>query len=217
MRQRQWKPRSRLRRALRRSSVVWWTAALVLGALTASITATSIGRATAAANAWGTSQRVWVVQRSVGAGDVVGAPDVTLARRPTGVIPRGALDAPTSPVGHAARVRLAVGEVVLADRITGRAGLAAMLDRGRRAIALKNDESMPALQPGDRVDVLATFDVGDAAEGDASAAPTFAVASDAEVLSVSPRTVTLAVTSREAPRVAFALARAAVAVSLRGG
>jgi Flp pilus assembly protein CpaB len=219
MRQRPWKPRSRLRTIIRRSSAVWWTAALALGAATASIASSNLGRAARAADAWGTAQRVWVLHHSVTAGSVLRRGDVALERRPRGVVPVGALGASTSPVGRAAQVRLAAGEVVLANRIAGRGafGLAAMLDGAHRAIALKNDDSMPALRPGDRVDVLATFDVGDAGEDEAAAEPSFAVASNAEVLAVTARTITVSVTNREAPRVAFALARAAVTVSLRGG
>ncbi len=218
MKQRQWKPRSKFRRVLRRSSVVWWAAALVLGATTTSMMTANISRATRAADGWGSSRQVWVVRHHVAAGTVIGVDDMSLARRPKRLVPVGALDAGRSPVGQAARVELSVGEVVLRDRLSrsGAVGVAAMVDNGRRAIAMKNDESMPSLHAGDRVDILATFDVGDSVEEAPSTAPSFAVATNASVLAVSSRTITLSVTTREAPRLAFALARAAVTVSLRG-
>jgi Flp pilus assembly protein CpaB len=135
------------------------------------------------------------------------------------VVPAGAVDAATSPVGEATRVTLAVGEVVLTARLAGRGahGIAAMVAPGYRAIALPNDEHTPVAQVGDRVDVIATFDVGNDVETDSAAAPSVAIASGAEVLAVAPRTLTVAVAVDDAPRVAFALAKGAVTVVLRGG
>jgi Flp pilus assembly protein CpaB len=141
------------------------------------------------------------------------------------VVPDGALDAATSPVGEATRVDVQRGEVVLTQRLAGRGahGVAAMVPPRFRAVAIKNDDTMPAVRPGDRVDVLATFDVVDAPAADGTtavdapvAAPSFAVASNAEVLTVSSRAITLAVDADAAPRIAFALAKAAVTLVLRG-
>lgn len=221
MRQRQWKPRGRLARALRRSSVAWWTGAVALGLVTASVVSTNMSRASQAAQGWGTQEWVWVMRRSVPAGATVETGDVARERRPARVIPQGALDGSASPIGEASRVALVPGEVVLTARLAGRgaAGLAALVGPGQRAISMRSDESTPTVRPGDRVDVIATFDVGDGAGADAESgpnAPSFAVATNAEVVMVSARAVTLAVTSREAPRVAFALARAAVTLAVRG-
>jgi hypothetical protein len=87
-----------------------------------------------------------------------------------------------------------------------------MVPPGHRAVAVPNDEHMPVVRVGDRVDVLATFDV----EG-GDTEPSVAVAAGAEVLMVTARALTLAVATSDAPRVAFALARGAVTVALRGG
>lgn len=221
MRTRNWKPRGRIHRIARRSSTLWWVAAVSLGLITATVTNSAVRRTTSAANAWGVERRVWVVQRAVRAGEVIATSDARLERRPKGVVPEGALDAESSPIGEATRVDLRTGEVVLTQRLAGLGahGVAALVVAGRRAIAFKNDESIPALRVGDRVDVLATFDVADAlGTSDATTpAPSFAVASDAEVLTVSARTITISVAVKEAPRVAFALARAAVTLALRGG
>jgi hypothetical protein len=65
---------------------------------------------------------------------------------------------------------------------------------------------------GDHVDVLATFDETAAGDG----APTFAVALDAVVVHVGHDAVTVAVTERAAPRVAYALAAGAVVLVLNG-
>lgn len=218
MRQKQWKPRGRLRRIARRSSALWWTAAVTLGVVTASVTSTAIRQTTDAAAAWGTERPVWVVAEPVAAGDRIAAGDVELVARPRGLVPVGALGATSSPVGDAARVALARGEVVIADRLVGRGaeGIAAVVASGRRAIALRSDESTPRVRPGDRVDLLATFDVGDPGSGESRPEPTITVANGAEVVAVSPRAITVSVADREAPRVAFALARGALTVALRG-
>lgn len=206
--------RDRLRRLIRRSALAWWAATLALGLLTASVVSGSLSRATTSAQRWGVTRSVWVVQTTLAAGDVIDPDAVSLARRPAAVIPSGALDGATSPVGEATRVTLQPGEVVLTERLAGRGarGIAAMLRPGHRAVAVPNDEAMPPLRVGDRVDVIATFDIG----GEAGDVPAVAVASDAEVLAVTDGSFTLAVTDREAPRVAFALAKGALALALRG-
>jgi Flp pilus assembly protein CpaB len=80
-----------------------------------------------------------------------------------------------------------------------------------------------ALERGHRVDVLATFDTGvpepvavATTEADDGQAPTFPVAAGALVLDVGTESVTIAVRPREAPRVAFALARGTVTLALTG-
>ncbi len=220
MKQRQWKPRGRLRRILGRSSLVWWTSALILGAITATVAGTNVSSATRAADAWGTPRQVWIVKHAVVAGGVMGASDVVLATRPKGVVPSGALGASSSPVGEATRVAVHPGEVVLTARLAGPGsrGLAAMVPANYRAIAVKLDDAMPSLRSGDRVDVIATFEVADDLEPAPRTAtdPSFAVASDAEVLTVTSKAVIVAVRTREVARVAFALARAAVTLALRG-
>lgn len=219
-RNRSWKPRRGMRLALRRSAVLWWTLTIVMGVLTAAVVNSSVGKATRAAEAWGTEKTVWVVRAPVAAGDVIGPEAVATMRLPRRVIPEGALSGVSSPVGEATRVALHRGEVVLTARLAGRAahGVAAMLAPGFRAVAIPNDDHMPPVRVGDRVDVLATFDVGDGLEAGAedAPAPSFAVASAAEVLAVRSRALTLAVEEDEAPRVAFALAKGAVTVAVRG-
>jgi Flp pilus assembly protein CpaB len=201
--------------ALRRSAALWWAVSIAFGVITAAVVSTSVGRATSAAAAWGSERSVWIVRRPVVAGDVIGALAVRRTRLPRGVVPEGALDGASSPVGEATRVGLVRGEVVVTARLAGRGahGVAAMVAAGHRAVAVPNDDHMPAVRVGDRVDVLVTFDVSDDTDGEA---PSFAVAAGAEVLAVTPRALTLAVRAEDAPRVAFALAKGAITVAVRG-
>lgn len=213
-----WKPRRGLRLTLRRSAALWWAMTIGLALLTTVIVSSSLGTATRAAAAWGSERQVWVVQEPIDTGDVIGAASVRRRRLPRGVVPEGALGGESSPLGEATRVALHRGEIVLRQRLAGRGarGVAAMVAPGYRAVALPYDDQMPAVVVGDRVDVLATFDVGDEA-GDAPSAPSFTLARAVEVLAVTARAVTVAVEVDDAPRVAFALAKGAIALALRGG
>jgi Flp pilus assembly protein CpaB len=68
------------------------------------------------------------------------------------------------------------------------------------------------VEKGDVVDVLATFG-GEAAEG-AGGEPTFPVATAAVVVDVGEESATVAVTEKEAARVAFAVVNGAVTLAL---
>jgi Flp pilus assembly protein CpaB len=205
---------------MRRSSLLWWTATVALALITALVVSSATATATRGAHEWGASTRVWVVARHVEAGDVFADGDARVVRRPNGVVPKGALNAVSSPIGEATRVTVEPGEVVLVARLAGRGahGVAALVPPGYRAVAVPYDDTSPTVRTGDRVDVLATFDVGDTSSSDGAAtalAPSFAVAADAEVLAVAARAVTIAVDAHDAPRVAFALAKAAVTLAVR--
>jgi Flp pilus assembly protein CpaB len=187
----------RVRFFLRRFPVGWWAAAFLLVILTGVTVSSLVGRASALASRRGAPVRVAVATRSVGAGDVVASGDVVLRDVPAGLVPTGALRRP--PVGRTLLAPLARGEVVTAARI------GAFIPDGTRALAVPVGPGTPSLRRGDRVDVLATFD------GDE---PTFAVASAAGVLDVvAGKAVTIAVTTDEAPRVAFALAQGTVTLA----
>jgi Flp pilus assembly protein CpaB len=181
-------------------------AAFLLVALTGITVSSLVGRASAMASRWGAPEQVAVAARFLPAGAVVASGEIVLRDVPSGLVPEGALRRP--PVGRTLLAPLAQGEVVTAGRVagTGVGGLAALLPDGGRALAVPIGPGTPPLRRGDRVDVLATF------EGDE---PTFAVASSAAVLAVTrDKSVTVAVTADEAPRVAFALAQGAVTLAL---
>ncbi|MET0663993.1 MAG: hypothetical protein ABW008_00400, partial [Acidimicrobiales bacterium] len=67
------------------------------------------------------------------------------------------------------------------------------------------------VRPRDRVDLLATFDPLVAPAGED---PTVTVARVATVVAVRTRSITVAVTAAEAPRVAFALSQATITLAL---
>ena len=217
---------------LRRSPLPFWVLSLALAAGTGLTVSRLVGEASARAARLGGLVDVAVAARPVEPGDVVRVADVAVRRLPAGALP----DAPVaaSPAGRVALVPIVTGEVLLAAKLApeGLRGVAALVPPGQRALAVPVDRGGLTLRPGDRVDVLATFDVatGDpvgagaggatppVAEVDAGAesAPTFPVALGALVVGVGDEAVTVAVSPEEVPRVAFALARGTVALALAG-
>lgn len=206
--------RAALRRA-RRAAAAWWTVAAVAAALAGSHAFDAARAAADARSAWGESIEVAVAARDLAVGDVVSALDVTLAPRPRAVVPAGALE--EVPVHRVVVSPVAAGEVLLAARVApdGLTGIAALVPVGHRAVAVPVDGSLGAASPevrvGDRVDVLATFDVVDP-----SGSPAGVVAGAVTVVAVDETTVTLAVPRDDAPRVAFAAARGTVALAIVG-
>ncbi|MGH9157160.1 MAG: Flp pilus assembly protein CpaB [Acidimicrobiales bacterium] len=194
---------------LRRSPVLFWTAAGAVALFTGLTVSGLAGRAAARAAALGGLEEVAVAARPVAAGEVLTAADVAVRSLPAALLP----DSPPAraPRGRVALVDLAEGEVLLASRLApeGADGLAALLPEGMRALAVPVDTAAPALRRGHRVDVLATFDTVEPA-----AEPTIAVATGALVIDVDEDAVTLAVSPSEAPRLAFAMARGIVTLAL---
>jgi Flp pilus assembly protein CpaB len=196
---------------LRRSPVLFWTAAGAVALLTATTVSGLVGRAADRAAELGGLREVAVAARAVAAGSVVQPADVARRRLPAALVPAAA--PARSPRGRVALVDLAEGEVLLASRLApeGVDGVAALLPEGMRAVAVPVDSARLPLQRGHRVDVLATFETVEP-----TAAPTVPVALAALVLSTDDDAVTLAVTPDEAPRVAFAITRGLVTLALTG-
>jgi Flp pilus assembly protein CpaB len=158
----------------------------------------TVRSALAAAPDAGPQVEVPVVARPVRAGATLAAGDVRTARLPAAALPDAEPD--PSPVGRTARVDLVPGEVVLADRL-GPRGLAALLPAGARALAVPRAAGTPPLEPGQRVDLLATGRV---------------VVPAASVLAIDDSGTTVAVPEAAAPAVAEAIAAGAVTLSLAG-
>jgi Flp pilus assembly protein CpaB len=200
------RPLARLRR---RPSAYWLTAAAV-AVLTALVVLRSVGRAEAGAARLGGLRPAFVARVTVPAGGTVHAGDVEVRRLPAALVPPGA----AHDVAEGTRVADTIheGEVVLGARLapSGTSALAAALPPGTRGIAVPVDPAALPVEPGDVVDVLATFDP-DLAEG---SDPTVAVARGAVVADVEEEAVVVAVTPAQAPRVAFAAASGAVALAV---
>jgi Flp pilus assembly protein CpaB len=206
--------RSALRRA-RRAAAAWWMVAAVAAGLAGSHAFDAAGAAADARSAWGESVEVAVAARDLEVGHVVSALDVALEARPRAVVPAGALE--EVPLQRVVVSPVAAGEVVVGARVApdGLTGIAALVPAGHRAVAVPVDGSLgavsPAVRVGDRVDVLATFDVVDP-----SGPPAGVVTAGVTVVAVDATTVTLAVSRDDTPRVVFAAARGTVALAIVG-
>jgi pilus assembly protein CpaB len=95
---------------------------------------------------------------------------LTTRQVPTELVPPGAVTQPTQLIGKATTVALAPGEIVLdtperlASGVSGTAGAgvrpSALIPRDKVALAIPATETLTvagAVQPGDRVDVIATW------------------------------------------------------------
>lgn len=195
---------------LRRVASTSWTLALVLSAVTGLTVAHLVARAAERAERLGGLRRVPVAARPLPAGRALAPADVSYRSLPAAALPDAALA--RSPAGRVARVSLAAGEVLLADRLApgGGRGGEALLGPGERALAVPVAPGSLALRPGRRVDVLATFDVA----GDDGGPPTVVVAAGAVVLHAGGEWATVAVPAGDAPRVAYAVARGTVTLAL---
>ncbi len=194
---------------LRHHPWLFWLFAVSLALLTGFTAARLLAEAASRAERLGGLREVRVAARPVGAGQVLTPDDVVVRRLPAAVLPEGPVAA--SPAGHTALVPLAAGEVVLETKLApwGLEGVAALVPRGRRALAIPAAKGGLALRRGNHVDVLATIE---SAEGDTE--PTFAVAASAQVLDVAEESVTVAVTPEEAARVALATARGTLTLAV---
>ena len=159
-------------------------------------------------------QRVAVARHQLEAGHRIRPEDVDWRDLPVGAVPRGALR--DSPVGRTTVDRVDEGEVLGRLRVApdGLSGLAALVPPGRRAVAVPTSTGGLTLEPGDRVDVLAT-DRSASGLGE-RAGPGEVVADGALVLARDPTSVTVAVTPAEARALADALGRGAPLLDLEG-
>jgi Flp pilus assembly protein CpaB len=195
------------RRRLHRRPLLWWAAVVGLS-LTAGLTLTgAVGRARAEAERFGPLTPVLVARRDLAVGARLTAEQVVVRERPAGLVPEGALSAP--PQGLVVAEPVLAGEPVVAARLSP-----FVLPPGARALAVPTGPGRLDLRPGDRVDVLATFDPLIAPPGHE---PTEVVARAAVVVDVRGQGVTVAVTEAETPGVALALAQATITLALTPG
>jgi Flp pilus assembly protein CpaB len=197
------------------SPAVFWVAAAGLAVLTGSMVSHLVGAAAAEAARYGSPRPAVVATRRVPVGATVRAGDVAVRRLPAALVPAGGLRRP--PVGRTVVAPLFPGQVVVAGQLApdGLTGVAALLPRGRQAVAVPTGSARPPVRLGDRVDVLATFDPDKAPDDAPEGEPTFPVATGAMVVDVGPDAVTVAVEPDEAARVAFAITAGTVTLAVR--
>ncbi|MDQ1438326.1 MAG: pilus assembly protein CpaB [Acidimicrobiaceae bacterium] len=214
--------RYRFRLRLRRHPVGFWLITLGLAAVTAVSVLQVSARADAEVARWGRLRPTVVMARPVEPGVVLARRDVRVVAMPARLVPAQAAAGVDAVVGRAAAVALWPGEVVLQGRLApdGLRGVAALVPPGMRAVAVPVDDAGLHVAVGDAVDVLATFDTSSSSSSspsvpaDDTSDPTVVVAAAAPVLEVASGAVTIAVPADDAPRVAFALARATITLAL---
>ncbi len=206
----------RLRR-LSRSPLFFWAAVAVLALLTASSVARLVGQARVAAARYGSLRPAAVATRAVEVGAVVEDGDVVVRHVPAAFLPEDTVGASDEVVGRMVVVAVFPGQPVVRAQLApwGRRGVAALLPPDARAVSVPTGAASPPLEKGDVVDVLATF--GHHSAEEAGGEPTFPVATQALVLDVAEESATLAVTSEQAVRVAFAIVNGAVTLALAAG
>ena len=196
----------RIRYLVARRPWLYWLVVGLVALLAGSVTSAMVRDATAPARRLGEPVRVPVAARSVPMGTTLADDDVLWRSLPSAMLPREAVEA--APVGRTVYVPLVEGEPLLVSKFApvGVSGVSALLPAGARALSVPAVAGNPSMQRGDRVDVLATVEGGDE--------PTVPVATDAVVLDVTADVVTIAVVAADAPRVAWALSRGVVTLSL---
>lgn len=182
--------------------------------------------------------QVVVAERALAPRTVVARGDVALAPFPKDYLPAGALTSLDAAVGRVTVAPLAAGEIVLAAHLadpTSKVALAYHVPPGYRAFTIPIGETSGVagfIQPGDRVDLVLVL-TGGAAAGATGQAPDAAalLVQDVQVLAVGQHqnsdpqaengdlqgytSLTLALTARDALRVALAAEVGKIRVALR--
>ena len=185
--------------------------AVLLALLAGSVVYRTAATASERAAALGETTTVAIATTPLEPGDEIGDGDVALVDRPVAHVPERALG--SDPTGLTVRSPVGLDEILTADRVAGedRAGAAALVPEGWRAIPIPVlDATLPA-SPGDLVDVIASFDPASTVRD-----PSLVVAADAVVVDVADDAVTVAVTRERVTEVAFALANGIVTLALVG-
>lgn len=202
-----------VRRLLRRRSV-WWTMVAVLAVSTAAMLQSAWADAERARLAWGATTPVLVATGDIEPGSAI-LDRVESRTWPTAMVPAGSL---RTADGHVVAVSLiGRGEVIAEHRVADVAvsGLAGRLPTGTSAVSIPLGVGVPALVPGDRVAIVATFNqIVDVAGPDGLPTRTVQIVDRALVIAVGEHDATLAVDADSVAAVADALAQAATTVVL---
>lgn len=182
-----------------------WILVVVLAVLTASAVTGALRRGDAAERRWGDTRPVAVASRRLEAGALLGSADVEVTSWPVAIAPPAALR--DAPIGRRLLAAVEAGEPLTAARVSpeGITGLAAMIPKGARAVAIAVPAASLPLRVGDRVDLIVT-----AADGS-----TATIARDALVIDVAERAIGVALPATVVEQVAGAVALGAVTPVLR--
>jgi pilus assembly protein CpaB len=145
-----------------RSSKVYLTASVALALVVGVRIHAYTEQARAATEALGQPTKVLVTTARVARGSTLSSGQVRVAVMPKTYAPPGALHSTSQAAGRVALTDLAPGEAVTDTRLARvRAGpVASLVPPGLRAFAVPTSLPPATLQPGDHVDVLATFGAG---------------------------------------------------------
>lgn len=197
-----------VRRLFRAVPLTWWLASIALFFATSTTVGRSLQLAEDARSRWGATALVLVATQPVPAGAPLTSSVASLRAVPRVLVPHGA--AGRDELGRVAVDRLAEGEIVLTHRLAGRgrAGPAALLGPGERAVALPiGPAEHPALAVGDRVDVVGVPAGGDPPSVLARAVAVVGVAAELAAVTVAldPSQVLLVSAGLERGRLLLAL------------
>lgn len=123
--------------------------------------------------AFGKAEQVVVASEDISKGEVIKEEKLAYANVPSKFIQPKALSSKTSAIGKIAVVEIFKGEQILRTKLVTelapeRPSLAAVMPAGKRAFTLDLDSAFALsgmLNPGDRVDIIATFSVPRIVEG----------------------------------------------------
>ncbi len=198
--------RSLLYRWLRRP-LVYWSAVGLLLVITVIALARQTDRQRHLTETYGELQNVPVAVALIRPGEPLDTGTVRWEHRPAAGVPPGAVTDLTE--GALAATAIYPGEVIHGERVAGGgSGLSSRLAPGVAAVSVPTSYGVPPVQPGDRVDLLATFD----SFADEAAPEASSVARSATVLEMGEDTVTVAIRASEVPSTVSALVWGAVTV-----
>lgn len=161
-------PANRVVRKIRVRAALFFAAAIVAGLAAVFLVKVYLDQAgRRSASSLEHSVPVVIATTEVPSGQPLDAQQLRVVRWPTGYAPTGTFQRIDEVVGQTPRQTLVAGEPILAERLANKTqgqGLAAILDKGSRAMAVKVDQVVGIagfVQPGDRVDVITTLALDD--------------------------------------------------------
>jgi Flp pilus assembly protein CpaB len=199
-------PVRRARLTVARHPTLYWALVVSVAAASAGLVIDRATEAEAARRRWGHDRAVAVATVDLPAGRTIGATDVRIERWPLAVGPPDALG--TVAPGTIVSSAIGAGEPLVPRRLGRPQGgpIAAVLAAGRRAVTVPTGDAPPAVEPGDRVDLVAAGLALDAV----------VVARDAEIVQTTERAVVVAVDPAEVEAVAGALVNGTVVIAVSG-